>query len=51
MTSPLLEKLSEWFYVSVEWLEGTASRPVHHYQYLMTGSMPPETNKESGNRT
>ena len=30
LTSPLLKKLSEWFYVSVEWLEGTASRPVHH---------------------
>ena len=30
LTSPLLKKLSEWFYVSVEWLEGTASHPVHH---------------------
>lgn len=30
LTAPLLKKLSEWFYVSVEWLEGTDSRPVHH---------------------
>jgi hypothetical protein len=30
LTSPLLKKLSEWFYVSVEWLEGTVSRPIHH---------------------
>ncbi|WP_437890439.1 hypothetical protein [Phytobacter sp. V91] len=30
LTAPLLKKLSEWFYVSVEWLDGTASRPVNH---------------------
>lgn len=30
LTSPLLKKLSEWFYISIEWLEGTASHPVHH---------------------
>jgi len=30
LTSPLLQKLSEWFYISVEWLEGTASQPIHH---------------------
>lgn len=29
LTSPLLNKLSEWFYISVAWLEGTSSRPVH----------------------
>ncbi|STB73256.1 hypothetical protein [Citrobacter koseri] len=29
LTAPLLKQLSEWFYVSPRWLEGSDARPVH----------------------
>lgn len=29
LTAPLLKQLSEWFYVSPQWLEGSEARPVH----------------------
>ncbi|UWM63496.1 hypothetical protein [Enterobacter sp. CP102] len=29
LTAPLLKQLSEWFYVSPQWLEGNDTRPMH----------------------